>query len=235
MGQQSSRQPKSAPSARETNHRACLTRPHREGRGGAPIFLTRKTRSSQKTIRHISTTRMPRRGNRFHGTCTPSSLISKLCDSACPIAPASPAPWGGPGRGFPNGEGRGGASHRASLTRPHGEGRGGAYLSVVLLDSPAGLMGERPEVVTICGLWDNIKKRVGGWRVGNYQHIITPTRLLTRASKPTYPSISLSWSATSSLIRWAKSAMLMVACSPPPCLRMETRPSTDSFSPTTTM
>ena len=109
MGQQSSRQPKSAPSARETNHRACLTRPHREGRGGAPIFLTRKTRSSQKTIRHILMERMPRRGNRFHGTCTPSSLISKLCDSACPIAPASPAPWGGLGRGlFPwGGPGRG--------------------------------------------------------------------------------------------------------------------------------
>ena len=44
-----------------------------------------------------------------------------------PTAPASPAPWGGPGRGFPPrqphpplGEGRGGPPHRASLSRPLG-------------------------------------------------------------------------------------------------------------------
>ena len=57
MGQQSSRQPKSAPSARETNHRACLTRPHREGRGGASIFLnTEHTENTKNHPAHLDGT-----------------------------------------------------------------------------------------------------------------------------------------------------------------------------------
>ena len=52
---------------------------------------------------------------------------------------------------------------------------------------------------------------------------------------PTYSSAAFSCSATSALMRCANSSIVMVACSPPPCLRMETSPSALSFSPTITM
>ena len=46
--------------------------------------------------------------------------------------------------------------------------------------------------------------------------------------------VAFSISATSALMRLANSCIDIVACSPPPCWRMETSPSAASFSPTIT-
>ena len=60
------------------------------------------------------------------------------------------------------------------------------------------------------------------------------TRLSCRAGVKGQSNV-FSCSATSSLMRFANASIVIVACSPPPCLRMETRPSAASFSPTITM
>ena len=52
--------------------------PHGGGPGrGFPVFFKHGRHGINGiSIRHISMKRMPRRGNRFHGTCAPTSLVS---------------------------------------------------------------------------------------------------------------------------------------------------------------